>query len=196
MSTIAERRNFLEGGFVVLSLVDSPFTKKEWARVRELAFADDVSFEHVTSGDTNEPTSILVNRLLLDGNPPFAPDEAKAEELIRIIGSPAKLDFLEQLVGRTNLMVRRVQAHIMEQGGHIGRHQDSESSEHYVAAVILQFDRAEEGGDFLVYCDGQDTKMPPFSMLVMDAEIPHEVARITRGERRTLAFWLADASSP
>lgn len=196
MNTVVERCTFEETGFAVFSQKDSPFTLTEWARLRDVAFGGEPQFELVTCGDTREPTAVLVNRLLLDGNPPIAPNKLRAQELLRIIGSPATLGFLEQLLGRSKLMVRRAQAHILERGGYIARHRDSESSKHYVAAVVLQFDRAEEGGNFVVdRGDGRDTTLPPFSMLVTTAELPHEVTPVGRGERRSLAFWLADASS-
>ena len=94
-------------------------------------------------------------------------------------------------------MVRRAQAHITEQGGFISLHRDSDSSKHYVAAVVLLFNPAEEGGEFVIgHRNGARMTLPDFSMLITDADLPHEVTRVVRGERRSLAFWLADASSP
>jgi hypothetical protein len=190
------QEGFVENGFAFFSREDCPFTSTEWARLRELSFSEG-QFELVTCGDTSEPTSVLVHRLLIDGNPPRVFDPTRADELIRIIGSPAKLGFLERVIRRTNLMVRRAQAHILEEGGYIACHRDSESSKHYVAAVVLQFRAAEEGGEFVIgRMDGDRMTLPVFSMLITDAELPHEVTPVLRGERRSLVFWLADVSSP
>jgi hypothetical protein len=191
----SKQEAFFKNGFAIFSREGCPFTPTEWRRLRELSFSA-CHFELVTCGDTSEPTSVLVHRLLIDRKPPCGHGPARADELIRIIETPSNLGFLEGVIGRTNLVVRRAQAHILEQGGYIARHRDSESSKEYVAAVILQFRAAEEGGEFVIGCiEGDCVTLPVFSMLITDAELPHEVTPVLRGERLSLAFWLAAVSS-
>lgn len=197
MTNSVHQSRFIDEGYAVFSAGESPFTPGECEGLRRLLFGDASRFNLVTTGDTSEPTSVYVNRLLLDGNSPKSPDKNFADDLLGIIGTSEKLQFIHRIIGKPNLMVRRAQAHILREGGYIARHRDSESSEHYVAAVVLQFEVAKEGGDFVIgRSDGSSLTLPKFWMLITDAELPHEVTSVVRGERRTLAFWLADTSSP
>lgn len=184
-------------GFCVFEVDQCPFSTEEWSTIRELVLDDSSRFTVVEAGDTNEATRVFVHRLLYDGNPPVAADPPLAEALLAVIGSPARMALYEQILGTGPLMVRRAQAHILTSGGFIGRHIDSESSPHYLAAVILLLQRAKQGGAFVIYRTGKHPlELCDFSMLVTDADLPHEVLTVTDGQRCTLAFWLARANAP
>jgi hypothetical protein len=184
-------------GFAVYSISESPFDEAEWDRLRLLTIDEPDGFELVTSGDTKEPASVLVKRVLVDGSPPSVPHPDFAAAVLALIGTPERLAFFERAVGRSGLMIRRAQAHILPVGGYIGRHRDSESSRHYLAAVVLLLKPAEVGGHFVVHVgDGQRSHiLRDFAMLITDAELPHEVTPVEAGERCTLAFWLADTDN-
>jgi 2OG-Fe(II) oxygenase superfamily len=194
-ATMAEQ--FQRSGYVLFNKGESPLSPTARARLEDLAYGDQSRFALSTAGDTNEEAFVRVHRLLHDGNPPRPADPVLMEQVMEIIGAPAMIEFYENALGRDNLMIRRAQAHIITTGGHIGRHRDDESSPHYFAAVILMFRSADEGGDFLVFGDdGTARAFNHYDMIITAAELPHEVERVEAGERRSLAFWLADVNSP
>lgn len=189
--------SYRENGYLVLQHQELPFSRAEWNSLTALALDDSRRFEIVTSGDTTEPTDVLVHRILRDGDPPQADDPELAKAVLGIVGSPERLAFYERVLGEEDLMIRRAQAHILGTAGFIGRHRDSESSPHYLAAVVLQLRPAGSGGAFAVYgVDDQPKVIDRFAMLMTDAELPHEVLPVQSGQRSSLAFWLAKRPAP
>ncbi|MFK4583651.1 2OG-Fe(II) oxygenase [Bradyrhizobium ottawaense] len=183
-------------GFCVFSVDQCPFSTEEWSEIQELVLGDPSRFSVVNAGDTNEATRVLVHRLLHDGSPPVAVDPARAATLLTIIGSPARMALYERILGTSPLIIRRAQAHVLTSGGFIGRHIDRESSPHYLAAVILLLERSIQGGSFVIYRTSKPSlELNDFSVLITDAELPHEVLAVTEGQRCTLAFWLARANA-
>ncbi|AHF88265.1 hypothetical protein RLEG3_03985 (plasmid) [Rhizobium leguminosarum bv. trifolii WSM1689] len=183
-----------QDGFCVFERDEAPLSQNEWSAVQNAVLGDPSRFIEVASGDTSEKTRVLVHRLLRDGAPPKPVDPQIADRLMAVIGSRKCMDLYEQILDKGPLMIRRAQAHILDTGGFIGRHVDSESSPHYLAAVVLLLERAHEGGAFVIYRDEKEPlELTDFSMLITDADLPHEVLPVVAGRRCTLAFWLAQA---
>lgn len=184
--------HFQQTGYAVFGADDCPFVSDELIAIRGLAADDAERFVLVTTGDTDEAASVNVHRLLIDGDPPAATNEQRVEALLAIVAAPDKMAMYRDILGSGPLMVRRMQAHILTEGEFIGRHRDSESSDRYLAAVVVQLERAAAGGAFAIYPPGSDALLlSDFTVLVTDAELEHEVLPVTAGRRCTLAFWLA-----
>lgn len=158
--------------------------------------SDPDRFVVVTSGDTDEAVSVRVHRLLIDGDEPRATDAVLVDALLAIVATPNKLALYEKILACEPLVVRRMQAHILAEGEFIGRHRDSDSSNRYLAAVVVQLNAAEVGGGFAIYPPDRPTLLlHDFTVLITDAELEHEVMPVITGRRCTLAFWLARAGN-
>ena len=192
MALSAQAEAYRDTGLVTFSRFDSPFSADEWRELENLIPPGPAGYEYVETGDTLESTAAGVFRLLRDGNPPQIDPAAFASVVMRIIGSREKLGFYGRIIGKERLMIRRAQIHMMLPGGHLGYHKDSDSSTEYLAAVVLQFEAATQGGDFVIYRE-RDEEIPVrnFSVLMTHADLPHAVRRVEEGRRVTLAFWLA-----
>jgi predicted 2-oxoglutarate/Fe(II)-dependent dioxygenase YbiX len=82
----------------------------------------------------------------------------------------------------------------------IGYHLDVDSNPDYLAAVVIQIGEEFEGGDYVVYKNKEDKKpnvFKPFyqSMIISNCLRPHEVTKITSGERVSLVFFLCSHNS-
>jgi hypothetical protein len=187
---------FRQTGYLAFSPHDCLFSPEERASIRHLAMDDPDRFVVVTTGDTDEAVSVRVHRLLIDGDKPHATDAVLVEALLAIVAAPSKLALYEKILASDPLVVRRMQAHMLAEGEFIGRHRDSESSKRYLAAVVVQLNAAEAGGEFAIYPPDRPTLLlRDFTVLVTDAELEHEVRPVIAGRRCTLAFWLARAEA-
>ena len=71
---------------------------------------------------------------------------------------------------------------------------DTDSNPDYIVAVVIQFGDEFEGGNYVVYGGG----MPPrifhpvrHSITISRCEFPHEVTKLTSGERKSLVYFLS-----
>lgn len=186
------RDEFRNTGLIFFPLEDSPFSEEEWILMKNQIPIELSLYEHVETGDTDEPTFVSVLRLLNEGNPPNVANPSIAKKLLKIFGSKEKIAFYEQILGENDLMIRRAQVNFMSKGGYIGYHRDSDSSTHYIAAIILLFEAAVDGGKFVVYSKNESpAEFGYFTMLITHADLPHQVTEVREGQRRSLVFWLS-----
>lgn len=185
---------FKEAGYLAFASEDSPFSIEERGLIRHLAVSDPSRFTVVNTGDTKEAAAVYVHRLLVDGDTPRSTDVRRVDALLDIVATPSKLALYGNILETDRLAVRRMQAHALASGGFIGRHRDSESSDRYLAAIVIQLDAADAGGDFVIHRpDAPTLLLHDFSVLVTDAKLEHEVSPVLAGRRHTLVFWLAQA---
>src|SRR5262245_44696426 len=97
--THAKAPGLQQEGFCVFEVDQCPFSTEEWSTIRELVLDDPSRFIVVKAGDTKEAARVLVHRLLHDGSPPVAVDPPRADALLAIIGSPARMALYEQILG-------------------------------------------------------------------------------------------------
>ncbi|POM75434.1 Hypothetical protein PHPALM_7464, partial [Phytophthora palmivora] len=88
---------------------------------------------------------------------------------------------------------------VYEEGGHFIKHQDTEKEDGMIATLVIQPPSLHEGGDLLVYADGEvkhrhdfgksdgtATYLPHFAVHYADAE--HAVEKVTKGYRLVLVY--------
>jgi predicted 2-oxoglutarate/Fe(II)-dependent dioxygenase YbiX len=82
----------------------------------------------------------------------------------------------------------------METGSFIGLHLDQDSNPDYLVAIVIQFGEKYEGGEFVLKREEAESisyKPQKHTTIISDCSIPHEVTRITKGNRKSLVYFLS-----
>jgi len=179
-----------EQGTLLFSESEIPLSKKEWQQLEQLI--NKVEYEHVVGGDAGEGHSVWVCRFFNDIDKPTALHERSAE-LSAIVMSAKMKAFYRQFTGSDQLCLRRCQANLLYKADFIGLHKDQDSNPDYFATVVFHFGSEYTGGAFVTHGQHGDQSYHPSARtaLVNNCFIPHEVAAVERGERRTLACFLS-----
>tara|TARA_B100000212_G_scaffold342349_1_gene328998 strand:- start:1439 stop:2041 length:603 start_codon:yes stop_codon:yes gene_type:complete len=160
--------------------------------------------EEVTVGDAGEPNKCLVGRLVEDkpGTKPKLLNSNLSKDILSIIFSEKAKDFIRKEIkdfsSAQNLFVRRAQFNLLSKGSFVGQHLDIDSNPNYRIAVVFQLGSFFEGGEFDVYKFMGDSEpfqsiKPEFgSICISDSRVPHAVARVKEGTRKSLVMFVSD----
>jgi hypothetical protein len=190
MKMIAKQQ-FDEQGTLLFNDIEFPLTSAEWQQIENLL--DEAEYEHIVGGDAGEGHSVWVSRFYNDVDRPVAL-QARSQEISDIVMSPKMKVFYKQIMGTDELCLRRCQANLLYEGDYIGVHVDQDSNPDYFATVVLHFNSDYRGGEFITRDQQRgDHSYSPYkrAALVNDCSIPHEVAMVESGERRTLACFMS-----
>ena len=158
------------------------------------ALAESLPLEHVEVGDADEPNFLDVARFLTDVEKIELVNRPTSDKAIEILGKPELMEKYCFLLGVDKVFLRRMQYNILHENSFVGLHLDTDSNPDYLVAIVIQFGREFEGGDYIVY--GGD--MPPrvfhperYSITVSRCNFSHEVTKLTRGKRKSLVYFLS-----
>ncbi len=168
-----------------------PLSDKEWQQLSVLLANS--KYDHVIGGDANESHSVWVSRYFNDVDSPKALN-ALSSDVEAIVMSPKMRRFYKQFTGTEKLCLRRCQANLLHKGDYIGDHKDQDSSPHYYATVVFHFSKNYSGGYFQTNdhgCESQRYKPQAHTVLVNNCSIAHQVTKVEKGERLTLACFLS-----
>ena len=181
-------------GTVLIPAAKGFLSEQELMRLETLA--DSLPTEHVQLGDADEPNLLYVGRFMTDVNHSQIVNEDISTEALLILASKEKMDLYCQLLGKSELFLRRMQYNIMERGSFIGLHLDVDSNPDYLVAVVIQFGDEYEGGEFVLHKHGKKStyKSEKYDVIISDCLIPHEVKKIKAGHRKSLVFFLSENS--
>jgi len=185
--------NLVHYGTILLKLGEHPLTEEEMNRLDQLSDASQVPYEHVDIGDAGEENYVDVARFMTDVEEPQRVNEEAGDEVLAILGSPKMMDFYKQVVG-DNLVIRRCQVNVLQKGGFVGFHLDTDSNPDYLSPIVLQFSSDYDGGYYVVHHpvhSSQEFRMPRYSMVISQCNLPHEVSEVTRGRRKSLVYFLS-----
>ena len=183
----------VEYGTILLTMGEHPLDLQEFERLDQLSDISRVPYEHVLIGDAGEQNFVDVARFMTDVEEPLRVNGDSADEVMAILGSPKMQDFYDQVVA-TNLVIRRCQVNVLQKGGFVGFHLDTDSNPDYVSPIVLQFSSDYAGGDYVVHHpvhSAQGFRMPRYSMIVSSCNLPHEVTEVTSGRRKSLVYFLS-----
>lgn len=152
--------------------------------------------ELVTLGDAGEPNDLYVRRMMVDkpGQLPQVVNSPVSDQILAILGTPERHAFFAALLDREKY-IRRCQVNRMVENSFIGLHLDVDSNPDYDVAIVIQLGRAFEGGEFAVYPREGTCNVfhPTFGTVTISrCELPHEVMKVTKGERTSMVFFLSD----
>jgi len=168
-----------------------PLSGQEWQQLAELLANSE--YEHIIGGDANESHSVWVSRYFNDVDSPEALN-VLSSDVEAIVMSPKMLRFYKQFTGTEKLCLRRCQANRLQKGDYIGEHKDQDSSPDYFATIVFHFSENYSGGYFQTSDPANQAKRykpRAFMALVNNCSIPHQVTKVEKGERLTLACFLS-----
>jgi hypothetical protein len=189
-------KNFEDQGTLLFSQEDVPLDENEWRQLEQIV--NSIEYEHVVGGDAGEDHSVWVCRFYNDVDRPAALHD-KSLDVSSIVMSQKMKSFYKRFVGTDDLCLRRCQANLLHEGDFIGLHKDQDSSPYYFATVVFHFGSQYVGGGFVTH-DGErgDKSYHPGKRAVLanNCYIPHEVSKVEKGERKTLACFLSKEFGP
>ena len=149
--------------------------------------------EYVALGDAGEPNDLYVRRMMVDlsGELPKRVNRPVADKILSLLHTPERAAYFEALLGEPKTL-RRCQLNRMIENSFIGIHRDVDSNPDYDVAVVVQLGEKFEGGEFVVYKDGEEPNVvkPTYGTVVVSkCEVPHEVRKVTVGERLSLVYF-------
>lgn len=193
------KKEYQEKGTVLFDLKDSFFKNSDFQSLEDTS--KNIPYETVLIGDAGEKNKVEVGRFMTDVDKPEIVNNEYSKTVLNILNNPNyKKAFGEIISNNNNLYIRRVQINKMYKDSFIGYHLDVDSNPDYLAAVVIQIGEEFEGGDYVVYKNKEDKKpnvFKPFyqSMIISNCLRPHEVTKITSGERVSLVFFLCSHNS-
>lgn len=185
--------NLVKYDTILLKPGEHPLSEGEFQRLDQLSDISRVPYEHVLIGDAGEQNFVDVARFMTDVEEPLRVNSDSSAEAMAILESPKMTDFYNQVIG-TGLVIRRCQVNVLQKGGFVGFHLDTDSNPDYVSPIVLQFSNDYEGGDYVVHHpvhSAQAFRMPRYSMIISRCNLPHEVSEVTSGRRKSLVYFLS-----
>jgi hypothetical protein len=195
----AYQETLREEGSVQLDLGANPFDEETWQEIDALTSPERVPYERIAIGDAGEENFTDVARFMVDMNEPTHVPSASNVRLMELLSSPRMMGIYQELTGLDGLCIRRCQVNVLHDGGFVGLHLDTDSNPDYQHPVILQMGSEYSGGDYVVHPPNTEPKvyrLPRYSMLISSCWLPHEVTKVTSGERKSLVFFLSQYAGP
>lgn len=193
LEKIAElKAAYKDQGSILFDLQESFLSADEFRQVEQLTAQ--LPQEFVKVGDADEPNHVYVGRFMTDVEQPELVNRPISDEALKILAKPEAMTFFKTLIDADALYVRRMQVNTMEENCFVGLHLDTDSNPDYEFAVILQLGQDYGGGEYIVYGGEKPPRVfkPHYqSVLVSDCHYAHEVAKVTKGKRISLVYFLS-----
>ena len=158
---------------------------------------DKVEKEFIKIGDAGEENFLSVGRFMTDIKKPTIVKNSYSKKVIQILGKKKYVNLFKKIIGvdeNEKIYLRRIQFNQINKGCFVGYHLDIDSNPDYIAAVVIQFGENYLGGKYRVYNSKvkfRDYTPKKKSIIVSDCNYPHEVTKVTKGERQSLVFFIS-----
>ena len=186
---------YLERGTMVLSYEDEiyPISKED---VEKLTFCcEKVEKEYIEIGDAGEKNNLLVGRFMTDIVKPQIVNNEYSKQVLNILNSQKMINFSKKILNtQDDLYIRRVQFNQIDKDCFVGYHLDTDSNPDYLVAGVIQLGSNYKGGYYRVYQKNKDYfdyKTTYGDLILSNCNYPHEVTKVTEGERKSLVFFLS-----
>lgn len=169
------------------------FDKHELEQLNQLT--SKLPLEYVQVGDANEKNNVFVGRLMEDTPreyPKLRNHQYSWPLLMLLYNNRSKTLFKKLLSGKG--YIRRIQVNKMKTNSFIGFHLDTDSNPDYYVSIVIQLGKSFEGGNFVLHYKNNKKwwVKPSFkSITISRCDIPHEVEKVTHGERVSLVYFLS-----
>jgi hypothetical protein len=172
----------------------NPFSNEDFKNLFE--YCEKVEKEFIEIGDAGENNNLMVGRFMTDKIKPEVVDNPYSKKLLEILGKKSFVDLIKNILNLKNeFHLRRVQYNQINKGNFVGYHLDTDSNPDYLAACVIQLGENFDGGIYRVfqkdksYNDFHPTKG---SLIISNCNYPHEVTKVTSGERKSLVFFISN----
>ena len=158
-------------------------------------YCEEVDKEYIEIGDAGEKNNLLVGRFMTDVDRPQIIKNAYSEKVINILKKSELKEFISKILNlKKEFYLRRIQFNQIDKDCFVGYHLDVDSNPDYIAAGVIQLGREYVGGKYRVYQkDGSfyDYKTSYGDLILSNCKFPHEVTKVTEGERKSLVFFIS-----
>lgn len=186
------QKRFEKEGTVIMTSEESLLSEADVDALE--ALTEQLPYEFIDVGDTDEPNWVDVGRFMTDVEHSEMVNRPLSDRALEILGKPEIMEAFRTILGEEKLYIRRMQVNKAKKGGFVGLHRDSDSNPDYLVAVVLQLGKDFSGGEFAVYGDHRPPRVikPGYRSLVISrSDFPHEVREVKGGERIALVFFLS-----
>ena len=189
------KKNYDLNGTAYIEKGFTPFNDEQYLKISE--YCNNVEKEFVKVGDADEPNHVNVGRFMTDIKKPEVVDNLYSRKLIDILWSKNIKSYIKFIVNTNDeIYLRRIQYNQINKDCFVGYHLDIDSNPDYLAACVLQLGKNFDGGLYRVYNKNNkksfiDYKPDYGSLLISDCQYPHEVTKVTDGERGSLVFFVS-----
>ena len=187
--------NYREKGTIVLPYDNNiyPISKTD---VEELtSCCHEVEKEYIEIGDAGEKNNLLVGRFMTDIEKPQMVNNKYSKQVLDILNSEKMISFSKKILNtQDELYIRRVQFNQIDKDCFVGYHLDTDSNPDYLVAGVIQLGSNYEGGYYRVYQKDKtyfDYETSYGDLILSNCNYPHEVTKVTKGERKSLVFFLS-----
>ncbi len=190
------KREYQNKGTVMIPFEEdiSPITEKEFNDLFE--YCEKVEKEFIEVGDAGESNNLMVGRFMTDKEKPEIVDNPYSYKLLKILKNKNIANLVKKILNIKNeFHLRRVQYNQINKGNFVGYHLDTDSNPDYIAACVIQLGDNFEGGIYRVYQKDKsyrDFHPSKGSLIISNCNYPHEVTKVTMGERKSLVFFISD----
>ena len=192
------KKNYDLNGTAYIDKNFTPFNDGQYQKISD--YCNNVEREFVEVGDADEPNHVNVGRFMTDIKKPEVVDNLYSNKLIEILWSENTKSYIKSIVNTNDeIYLRRVQYNQISKDCFVGYHLDVDSNPDYLAACVLQLGKKFNGGLYRVYDKDNKSSFVDYkpdygSLIISDCQYPHEVTKVTDGERGSLVFFVSKNS--
>ena len=174
----------------------SPISNSNFRALEECC--NKVKKEFIRIGDAGETNHLLVGRFMTDIKKPKVVKNPYSVKVLKILNQKKIVLLFKKILGidgKKNIYLRRVQFNQIDKGCFVGYHLDTDSNPDYLAAGVIQFGKNFMGGKYRVYQNKKkytDYTPTTQSLIISDCNFPHEVTKVTKGNRKSLVFFFSE----
>ena len=190
------KKKYEENGTVMIPFTDvvNPINDEDFKNL--LNYCEKVDKEFIEIGDAGESNNLMVGRFMTDKEKPLIVNNKLSLKLLEILNKNAVINLLKEILNLKNkIYYRRVQFNQINENNFVGFHLDTDSNPDYIAACVIQLGDDFDGGIYRVY--KKDKSYNDFcptkgSLIISNCKNPHEVTKVTKGQRKSLVFFISE----
>lgn len=188
------KNNFIQKGTVLIPLEENLISISETKQLENIC--NNVPKEHIEIGDAGESNYLEVGRFMTDKDIPKIVNKEFAVPLIEIISKNKIKKMISDIldIDENEIFYRRIQFNEIKQNCFVGYHLDTDSNPDYLIACVIQLGKDFEGGLYRVYQKDKsyiDYQPSYGSLIISNCKYPHEVTKVTKGNRGSLVFFIS-----
>ena len=174
-----------------------PFDNEDLEKLSD--YCKNVEKEYIQIGDAGEKNNLMVGRFMTDVDKPQVVENPYSKKVIDILNKKKVKNFIKDILNlQDDFYLRRIQFNQIDKDCFVGYHLDTDSNPDYIAAGVIQMGSKFEGGLYRVYQKDEsffDYKSGYGDLIISNCKYPHEVTKVTEGERKSLVFFVSNHGS-
>lgn len=181
---------FKEKGYTLFTQADLPFTEEEWSVLEKECNSLDYFAVQETEVTKEDVANVHCFRIKVKSQP-----EIHNEAIWGLLNKPEMYVLYKDAIGLNEPFIDRMQAHVYNPNGLLGRHCDADAVPSYRCSAILMMNDDYAGGEFVLFKDEENPvyfKPAARSLILTDSLLDHQVDLIHSGFRKSLCFFFSE----